>query len=194
MQLIKPTILTSHRVQLEPLREEHRHSLYDAAQNEAIWTFSPSDGYGENFHPWFDKAIEASKLLSQYTFAVRHLADNRIIGSSRYYDIDIQNKRCSIGYTWYVPEYWGTDVNPACKLLMLTHAFEELDFNRVQFSVDSRNTRSGAALEKIGAVNEGTLRQHIILKDGYVRDSIIYSILKSEWKTAKEKLLDRVTR
>jgi RimJ/RimL family protein N-acetyltransferase len=113
-----------------------------------------------------------------------------VIGSTRFYEIDLNHKHLAIGYTWYIPEVWGTGINTECKLLLLKYAFETLLMNRVEFYIDARNERSRAAVKKLGAKEEGVLREHIILEDGYVRDTVVYSILAKEWKTIYSMLID----
>ena len=109
---IKPTELIGSLIKLEPLNESHRDELYNAAQDEAIWTYNSSKAFGEGFYRWFNKAISISTHLS---FIVRRISDKKLIGSTRYYDINSDNHRLTIGYTWYIPEVWGTYVNPECK-------------------------------------------------------------------------------
>lgn len=186
---IKPTILLGSLVQLEPLNESHKNELYNAAQDESIWTYNSSKAFGEGFYRWFNKAITASTHLP---FIVRRITDKRIIGSTRYYDINPEHHRLTIGYTWYIPETWGTYVNPECKLLLLKFAFEDAKANRVEFVTDSRNSRSRAAIKKLGAVEEGVLRHHMILEDGFIRDTVIFSITKLDWPQVKSTLQSRL--
>jgi RimJ/RimL family protein N-acetyltransferase len=185
-------ILQSARIQLEPLQKSHYDELFVAAQNEAIWTYSPVSALGDKFSNWFEKALQAFKNQEQLPFVVRSIADKKIIGSTRYYHMAPEHRRLTIGYTWYIPEVWGTYVNPECKYLLLKHAFEDLKMNRVEFVIDTRNTRSQAAVKKLGASEEGILRQHMILSDGFVRDSKIYSIIMPEWSRVKSILEDRL--
>jgi len=172
-------ILTGSYIKLEPIEEPHRHILKMISQDERISTYSPA--LKLKFNSWFDKAIKPYQESRQVSFIVRTLSDNRIVGSTRFYEIYPEHKRLSIGYTWYIPEVWGSSVNAECKLLLLRYAFETLQTTRVEFFIDSRNERSRFAIKKLGATEEGILRQHIILEDGYVRDTVIYSILKQEW-------------
>jgi len=189
MLTIKPITLTGSLVQLEPIKESHENELYAAAQDESIWTYNGSNAYGERFYRWFNKAITAPTHLP---FIVRRISDQKIIGSTRYYDINSENHRLTIGYTWYIPEVWGSAVNPECKLLLLKYAFEEAQVNRVQFSTDSRNSRSRAAIKKLGAIEEGVLRQHMVLEDGFVRDTVVFSIIKPDWEQVKAGLQARL--
>jgi len=176
-------------IQLEPLTEEHRSDLYLAGQDERLWTYSPLGSTGDQFHPWFDKALNTEH---QQSFAVRRISDEKLVGSTRYYNIEFEHRCLRIGYTWYIQEVWGTAVNPACKYWLLQNAFETLEMNRVEFTVDSRNLRSIAAVKKLGAMQEGILRQHRILQNGFVRDTVMLSILRSEWRTIEESLLKRI--
>jgi RimJ/RimL family protein N-acetyltransferase len=185
-------ILQSARIQLESLQEQHRDELYAAAQDEAIWTYSPVSALGDKFSNWFEKALQAFKNQEQLPFVVRRITDKKIIGSTRYYHMAPEHRRLTIGYTWYIPEVWGSYVNPECKYLLLKYAFEDLKINRVEFVIDARNTRSQAAVKKLGASEEGTLRQHMILHDGFIRDSKIYSIIQTEWPAVKAVLADRL--
>lgn len=184
--------LTGTYVTLEVLQEHHRDTLTKIAQDERIWTYFPIEVIGEKFNIWFDKALMDFQKKNTIPFIVRLQKNNEIIGSTRFYEIVPEHKRLAIGYTWYIPKMWGTQINPECKLLLLTHAFEQLDYNRVEFYVDSRNLHSRAAIKKLGATEEGISRKHMILETGYVRDTVTYSIIKSEWSTIKEKLIDRV--
>jgi RimJ/RimL family protein N-acetyltransferase len=171
--------LTGSYVKLEPLKQEHYATLKSLSQDESISTYSPA--LKLKFDSWFNKALKNDITARQQTFIVRSLSDNQIIGSTRFYEMYLDHKRLSIGYTWYIPAVWGTAVNVECKLLLLQYAFEKLEMNRIEFFIDARNTRSRAAVKKLGATEEGILRQHIILEDGYIRDTVIYSILKNEW-------------
>jgi RimJ/RimL family protein N-acetyltransferase len=123
-------------------------------------------------------------------FVVLHLENQKAIGMTRYMNIEPANRALEIGGTWYSLEYQHTGVNTECKYLMLQHAFEVLDCVRVQIKTDLRNTRSQHAIERLGAVREGVLRDHMILPDGTLRSSVFYSILAREWSDVKQRLLD----
>ena len=192
MSFFQPNVLKSFHIQLEPLHASHYSELYQIAQDENIWNFNASKAFGEQFNPWFDKAIRCFGKLEHLPYVVRRLSDNKLIGSTRYYDIQREHRRLTIGYTWYIPEVWGTYVNPQSKLLLLAFAFENLQMNRVEFVTDSRNTRSQAAIKKLGAIEEGVLRQHMILKDGHIRDTVVFSIIKSDWSQVKMSLQSRL--
>lgn len=188
--LEKNIILSGQLIQLEPLQKKHREILKKLSQDEKISTYSPA--LKLKFDGWFDKALKTFPQFEQFTFIVRHLKSNEVIGSTRYYEIGLSNKRLAIGYTWYTPSVWGTGVNLESKLMLLNYAFNSLNMNRVEFHIDSRNLRSCFAVEHLGATKEGLLRKNIILDDGYVRDTVIYSILKKEWPSLSNKLNEKL--
>ena len=121
-------------------------------------------------------------------FAVKDNATGKIVGSTRYCNVDHINKRLEIGYTWYAKSVQRSAINTQCKLLLLNHAFETLDYNAVEFRTDWFNQKSQAAIERLGAKRDGVLRNHMILPDGRVRDTVVYSILKNEWPAVKMNL------
>lgn len=193
MNLHNPIKLNGQFVDLEPLCEAHREELRTIVQDETIWTYFPQAANGSKFDPWFEKAWQGVSNGEQWVYVIRRKYDRKVVGSSRYYDINTKHRRLLIGYTWYIKEARGTAVNPETKQLLLACAFEQLNVNRVEFTVDSRNLNSRAAVKKLGAIEEGILRQHIILEDGYIRDTVVYSIVKSEWPAIKEKLQARLS-
>lgn len=182
----KSVLLKGQLIQLEPLQEMHRDRLKLLSQDEKISTYSPA--LKLKFDSWFDKALKTAPEDQQFTFVVRELQSNEIVGSTRFYEICFSNRRLTVGYTWLIPPVWGMGVNRESKLLLLDYAFNFLDMNRVEFHVDARNKRSRLAVKKIGAIEEGLLREHVILDDGYIRDTVIYSILKKEWPSARDHL------
>lgn len=185
-------VLIGKNIHLEPLQKQHEAELYQAAQHENIWTYHVSNGIGQQFYRWFNKALKKAEEGQYIPYAVRRLEDGMLVGSTRYYDIVPEYKRLAIGNTWYIPEVWGTHVNTESKYLLLKHAFEVLAMNRVEFSIDLLNKRSQAALKKLGAKEEGLLRKHIILESGRIRDSVLFSILDTEWNEIKQNLEQRL--
>jgi RimJ/RimL family protein N-acetyltransferase len=127
-------------------------------------------------------------------FAVIHLESGRAIGSTRYGAINLPNKRAEIGWTWYAREFQRTPVNTECKLLLLSHAFETLGLIRVEFKTDARNEKSRNALQRIGAVQEGVFRKHLICQSGRIRDTVYFSILDTEWPEKKRALEAKLSR
>ncbi|WP_185972508.1 GNAT family N-acetyltransferase [Georgenia yuyongxinii] len=125
-------------------------------------------------------------------YAVRLADDGALVGTSTLGDVDLVNETVHLGWTAYTPAAWGTAVNPATKLALLTHAFEDCGFGRVRFQVDHRNTRSQAAVAKLGAVREGVARRHKRRSDGSWRDSVMFSILADEWPDVRARLEERL--
>lgn len=189
MQLVAQN-LTGRFVRLEPLAEGHREGLR-AANDPAIWTFLSVRGYGADFDPYFDGSRQMHDSGAHIVFCVRRLADNRVVGTTRFAEIASVHKRVEIGYTWYAPAAQATPVNPECKLLLMTHAFDA-GANRVEFRTDSRNARSRAAIAKLGAKQEGILRAHMVVRDGYIRDSVFFSIIRGEWPEVRAGLESRL--
>ncbi len=191
---VKPVTLTLRTVRLEPLSLEHIPGLFKAGQDESIWRFMR---YGKieseaQMAEWVRRLLKAQAQGTDLPFAVIHLETAQVIGATRYLDIQPQNRSLEIGGTWYAPAFQRTSVNTECKYLLLRHAFEVLGCVRVQFKADVRNERSQRALERIGAVKEGVLRNHMILPDGYLRSSVYYSILQSEWAAVKALLEEKL--
>jgi RimJ/RimL family protein N-acetyltransferase len=191
---LQPVTLTGRLVRLEPLSESHIPDLTVAARDESIWRYMR---YGtvtnqEQMRAWIHYLFDESARGTYLPFTVIHLESNLAIGATRYLNIDPPNLALEIGGTWYAVAYQGTDVNTECKYLLLRHAFETLGCIRVQFKTDARNLRSQRAIERLGAVKEGVLRKHMLLPDGFIRDSVFYSILDTEWPTVKAKLATRL--
>ena len=189
---IHPVSITGRTVRLEPLSEWHIPDLAVAGRDESIWKFMLyGDVTGEpEMRLWVMALLDAQRLGTDLPFAVIHLESGKAIGATRFMDIRREHRSLEIGGTWYAVAYQRTAVNTECKYLLLTHAFETLSCIRVQFKTDQRNERSQRALERIGAVWEGTLRNHMILPDGTIRHSIYYSIIEAEWPAVKAKLED----
>jgi N-acetyltransferase len=187
-----PVTLEGRFVRLEPLRKEHREALLEAAQALDWGWFLHPLLKAEDVDFRISLGLEAEKHKEGYAFAVRSLRDNRVIGSTSYFGVVPAHRRAEVGSTWYTRASQGTAVNPDCKLLMLGHAFDDWGANRVQFTTDSNNVHSQRAIEKLGAKREGLLRNHAIRNDGSMRDSVVYSITKSEWPDVKQRLYDRL--
>jgi RimJ/RimL family protein N-acetyltransferase len=187
---VKPVTLTGKIVRLEPLSESHIPDLAGVGLEPEIWRFMR---YGKvetevQLGAWVHEMLDLQTQGTDLPFAVIHLASGNAIGCTRYLNIDPPNRSLEIGGTWYGLEYQGTKVNTDAKYLLLKHAFETLSCVRVWFKADARNNRSMHALERVGAIKEGVLRNHMILPDGYIRDSVVYSILPEEWPRVKQKL------
>ena len=184
--------LTGRVVRLEPLEERHRELLRPVAQDARIWTATLTQAMGPEFDVWFDDALAGAAAGTRAPFAVMRLSDGAALGSSSYLDVALAHKRVEIGATWYHPDVWATAVNPDAKLLLLTHAFDVLNCNRVSLVTDALNHRSQAAIAKLGATREGVLRSHMLVHDGRIRDTVVFSIVRSEWPGVRERLLLRL--
>lgn len=187
---IQRITLTGKHVRLEPLGEQHIAGLTEIGRGQDFWKYML---YGDmtaeaDFRHFVEDLLAREKKGTDLPFAVIHLASGRIAGSTRYLNIDTPNRGLEVGGTWYGLDFQRTAVNTECKYLLLTHAFETLKTIRVQIKTDMLNVRSQTAIERIGAVREGVLRNHMILPDGRIRDSVFYSILDSEWVGVKIKL------
>ena len=186
---IAPVTLEGGLVRLEPLAHEHEAALRLAAQHEDIWRVTLDDPRTpEAMRGYVARALQARDAGLALPFAVYHKGERRFIGSTRFHSVSFPDRSVSIGLTWYAPEFWGTGVNTECKYLLLTHAFDGLGCIRVEFNADARNARSRAAILRLGAVEEGTLRSKVVLRDGHRRDAVYFSILDHEWPAVRERL------
>lgn len=186
---LTPVTLTGKLVQLEPLQEKHLPHLLAAAADGRLWelfyTTVPSP---EKFDAWFATAKETEKNGIALPFAVRSLQSGEIIGTTRYCNVEAKNRRLEIGYTWYSASVQRTGINTECKSLLLKHAFENLHCIAVEFRTDWLNHRSQRAIERLGAKRDGVLRNHVIMSDGRIRDTVVYSITQNEWPGVKQHL------
>ncbi|RXM53058.1 MULTISPECIES: GNAT family N-acetyltransferase [unclassified Chryseobacterium] len=184
-----PTILEGANVELIPLEKEHLEELYIAAADKDLWALIPTDGTDKTvFYQNYEFALSERDNGNQYPFVIRHKETQKLIGSTRFFEIYPSDKKLEIGWTWITKDFWGTSVNLECKLLLLTYCFEVLKTNRVQLKTKDDNFRSRKAIEKIGGVFEGILRKDKIQNDGTTRNAAYYSILDDEWDAAKQKI------
>ncbi|OGO10694.1 MAG: GNAT family N-acetyltransferase [Chloroflexi bacterium RBG_16_47_49] len=190
MMEVQPIILVGKVIRLEPLSESHVPELTISGQDESIWHYMLYNTIRteQQMRSWVLNLLAQQAKGTDLPFAVIHLESGRVIGATRYLNIRPQDRGLEIGGTWYAVKFQRTAVNTECKYLLLKHAFEGLKCIRVQFKTDLRNERSQRALERIGAVKEGILRSHMITPDGYIRDSVFYSILASEWPLVRARL------
>lgn len=186
---VDPVVLTGNHVQLEPIGESHIGDLWKVAGDPDVWRFIPARVESEeDMRLLVRRGMQMAEAGLGLPFAQRAIADGQVAGGTGYWAIDTQHRRLEIGFTWLHPRWQRTAINTEAKYLLLRHAFEELGCIRIEFKTDSRNTRSRAALERIGAVAEGTFRNHMIMPDGVFRHSSYYSIIDSEWPAVKESL------
>ncbi len=191
---IQPITLPGQHVRLEPLTEAHVPDLAAVGLDPDIWRYML---YGnidtaEKMLGFVRDLLARQARGTDLPFAVISQAAGRAIGCTRYLDIRPRDRGLEIGGTWYGAAYRRTAVNTECKYLLLRHAFEELGCIRVQFKTDQRNEPSQRAIERLGAVQEGILRNHMITPDGVIRHSVYYSIIDAEWPAVKARLENRV--
>jgi RimJ/RimL family protein N-acetyltransferase len=187
-------ILENERVLLRPLVQEDAVFLSAYVKDEPrLWKYALTPiTTEEEFEQYIATAVETRQFKSAYPFIVFDKLQNKYVGSTRFYDIQLNNSSTQFGYTWYSESTWGTGLNEHCKLLLLEFAFEKIGFERVEFRADNRNKRSIAAMKKIGCTEEGILRNHLPTSDGTRRDSIVLSMLKEEWPSIKAGFLARI--
>lgn len=193
MNIVTPLggkILTGRHIALEPLTPAHHDGLAAAASDDSLFAYFPhtvANGPLSLIRGYAAQNIAGTML----TFAVRRLSDGALVGSTSYLNIAPHDARVEIGATWYAREAQAGFVNPEAKYLLLQNAFAK-NWNRVEFKTDSKNVRSRAALKKLGATEEGTLRGHMWMPQGYYRDSVYFSVLASEWPRVKAELEERL--
>jgi N-acetyltransferase len=185
-------------VALEPLAEEHRDGLWEAARPDEIWAWlSTLNKSREYFDAWFDATIETNAAASGQpgetgAFAVRRVAEGALVGSSRYLNVRRPDRVVEIGWTWFNPSVWGTGVNVETKLLMLRRSFETFGCVRVELKTDARNERSRGAMTRLPAQFEGIMRNHMIVPDVGQRDSAYFSVIDAEWPAVRAALHERL--
>jgi RimJ/RimL family protein N-acetyltransferase len=191
--LIETPVLEGARLRLEPLSETHLPGLEKIVFDERIWRYmltsvkTPHDLRG-----WLDSAMEAKATGSVMPWATVLKAENRVIGSTRFLDLDLNHRTVEIGHTWLSPAFHGAELNPEAKLLQLTYAFEELRMNRVALKTHHENLQSQAAMRKMGAIEEGTFRNHYVMADGSQRHSVWFSIIREDWPQVRSRLKERL--
>lgn len=193
---VQPVTLTGKYVRLEPMTVDHTPALAEIGVGQTFWDFML---YGhmetpDDMRNWVLDILSRAEKGTDLPFVAVHLASGRVAGATRYLNIMPKDRGLEIGGTWYGPEFQRTAVNTECKYLMLRHAFESLGCIRVQLKTDLRNERSQKAIERLGAVREGVLRNHMILPDGRYRHSVFYSILDTEWPGVKKRLEEMLGR
>lgn len=207
---VSPITLEGKHVRLEPLNQAHEQSLIDAAADGELWntqvTIIPKP---DSMNSYIQFALNGLAQGNQLPFVIVRKrwgasappaagnagvspAMDQIVGSTRFYEIFPDDRKCAIGYTWLSKSAQRTPVNTECKLLLLTHAFETWKCVRVELITDVLNQQSRAAILRLGAKQEGILRQHLILPSGRVRDSVFFSIIDSEWPQVKARLLAKL--
>jgi len=192
---VEPVVLEGSLVRLEPLALDHLAGLIDIGLEADIWRWMPIpiQTPGE-MRAWLDSSLEAADGGSEMPFATIVREGDKVVGSTRYMNIEPRHRRLEIGYTWINPQWQRSAVNTEAKLLMLRHAFDTLGALRVEFKTDSLNDRSRAALAGIGATEEGTMRNHMVTQSERRRHSVYFSIIEEEWPRVRQQLEARLAR
>jgi RimJ/RimL family protein N-acetyltransferase len=190
------TVLTGELVRLEPLTSEHEGGLWDASQDERIWSWMSivQPRTPEDLHDYVESALANAAAGLEFPFATIRQADGKVVGSSRFLSLRPEHRSIEIGWTWLAPEVWQTGANIEAKLLMLGDAFERLGCRRVELKTDALNERSRAAMEALPARFEGVHRRHMLVRGGENRDSAWYSVIAEEWPEVRANLLRRLGR
>jgi RimJ/RimL family protein N-acetyltransferase len=186
---ISPVILEGQYVRLEPLSQAHEESLIAAANDGELWnstvTIVPSRATMAHY---IATALDAQAQGRELPFVIVRKSTGQVVGSTRFYRIEPEHRRVVIGYTWLAASAQRTGVNTEAKLLLLTHAFERLQCIRVEFTTDVLNEQSRTAILRLGAKQEGVLRNHMVMPNGRLRDSVCFSIIEAEWPEVKARL------
>ncbi len=181
--------LCGKRACLCPMTPADVPALLAIGQDDEIWRYLPErPRTPAEFQDWVQEALAEQERGTELPFVIVDRETDQIVGSTRLVDISLRHRQAEIGWTWHSPTVWRTGINTECKYLLLRHTFEVLGLIRVCLKTDARNLRSQQAIERLGAVKEGILRSHRVLPDGFVRDSVYYSILADEWPAVKTRL------
>ena len=192
---IESVILDGEYVRLEPLRLQHLDELCAVGLEKSLWTLTSNvmENFGDMRH-YVETTLKDFEQKISLPFVTIEKSSNKIVGSTRFGNIDVKNLKAEIGWTWINPEWQRSYVNTEAKLLMLAHAFEVWECVRVEFKTDVLNAKSRNAILGIGAKQEGVLRRHMITETGRFRDSVYFSIIDSEWEAVKTNLQDKLKR
>ncbi len=190
---VKPLTLETEGLRLESLSQEHAQGLFNRGQYAPDWDYMPRACFIDmaDTRQWIDEAL---CMPRQLPFAIVETSKGKAVGSTRFMNIQEEHKSLEIGWTWLGQEWQRTCINTETKLLLLSHAFEQMGCLRVEFKTDERNLRSQRSLERIGATREGVLRKHMIMQKDFPRNSVYFSVIDSEWtdvKTRLQQLRDR---
>ena len=189
MRFVEPVTLTGEHASIEPLGREHEDALQRAAADGELWrlwytTVAPPEKMAE----YIATALDMRERLGAMPFVVREKPSGDIVGCTRYFNVDETNRRLEIGYTWYSKRVQRGPINTECKLLLLTHAFEKLQCIAVEFRTHWFNHASRTAIARLGAKQDGVLRNHQLSADGSKRDTVVFSIIDGEWPAVKQHL------
>lgn len=190
---IEPIILDGEFVRLEPLQIEHLDALWEVGADESVWRWTTNIvNNREDLRRYVETALDEFSRKVSLPFVTIDKAANKIVGSTRFGNIDVKNRRAEIGWTWINPRWQRTFINSEAKLLMLNHAFEIWKCVRVELKTDALNEKSRNAIRRIGAKEEGILRRHVLTDAGRFRDTVYFSIIDAEWQTVKNNLTGKL--
>jgi RimJ/RimL family protein N-acetyltransferase len=190
MHFIESVTLTGRNwVVLEPLQREHADELLEAAKDGELWKlWYTSVGDPDALFSYIDSALTMRDELGAMPFVIRRKSDGKVVGSTRFFNVDAKNRRLEIGHTWYSKSVQRTGINTEAKLILLKHAFETLNCIAVEFRTHWFNFDSRAAIARLGARQDGVLRNHQLAPNGTLRDTVVFSIIASEWPAVKTHL------
>ncbi len=185
---LSPTLQNS-KVILRPLQQSDEELLWPIAQEKALWIYGLKDlSIRENLRQYIQSALADRAAGNCAVWTIIDAASEKVAGCTRLAEISWKDERGQIGWTWIGKEFQGSGLNKAMKYEILKYGFETLGLNRIELKADERNVQSRKAILKLGATEEGTLRQHMKIADGFIRNTVFYSVLKSEWPEIKLKL------
>ena len=194
MAFIEPVTLAGRHVRLEPLAAKHHDALVEAAADGELWKlWYTSVPAPDAMRGWITAAL-AMREQQALPFVMRDLRDGSIVGSTRYFHVDPLHRRLEIGHTWHAQRAQRTGINTEAKLLLLGHAFEALQCIAVEFRTHWMNQQSRAAIARLGAKQDGVLRNHQRMADGSLRDTVVFSIIDAEWPAVKRHLQYKLER
>ncbi len=186
-------VLDGLKVRLEPLTEAHLPALEKVAYDDRIWRYMTKRvKTQDDLRSWMNTALQAKAAGTSLPWVTVLKSGNRVIGSTRFADLDLTHRTVELGNTWLAPQYHGAGLNPEVKLLQLAYAFEDLNLNRVAFKTHHENLQSQAAMRKMGAIEEGTFRNHYVMPDGTQRHSVWFSIIREDWPQVRSRLEQRL--
>lgn len=195
MKAPESRVLEGRHVRLEPLGPQHRDDLVRAAgEDPGTFRYMGTSIAVHGWDAWLAEALDGVAAGRFVAWATVDRATGQAVGSTRFGDISPADGRVEIGWTWIAPSRQRTAINTEAKLLQLTYAFDDLGATRVALKTDGRNVQSQAAIDRLGAVREGVLRRHLRLPDGFIRDTVYYSILAEEWPSVRARLTERLAR
>ncbi|MEP6779126.1 MAG: GNAT family protein [Gemmatimonadaceae bacterium] len=192
---VEPVVLSGNTIRLVPLSLEHVDGLTAVGLDPELWRWIPVPvTTPQEMQSYVETALDEQKRGVALPFAILDASSGEVIGCTRYANIERSHFRLEIGWTWYAKQRQRTGANTEAKLLLLTHAFETLGANRVELKTDALNTQSRNAIGRIGGVQEGIFRQHLITASGRVRDTVYFSIIRGEWPLVKERLIGKIAK